>query len=208
MASPFFDRRAAGAQLARLLKPRPDPVVLGIARGGVVVAASVALALRAPLDMLVVRKVGHPLQPELAIGAVTANGEGVSTPHAAFFPGPLAQILFARARREAQALEHRLRGEIPPLDLAGRNVIVVDDGVATSATMLCALQAARRRQAATVTCAVPVGPVDSLNLLRAHCDDMAVLIAAREVPFAVGRYYFSFNEVSDARVRDELARKT
>lgn len=193
-------------QLARALRPKADPLVLGIARGGVIVAAAVAQALQAPLDVVVIRKVGHPLQPELAIGAVSAQAEAVSTQHAASFPQPVLQILFARARREAQALESRLRGDGPALDLRDRAVIVVDDGIATSATMLCALDAAARRGATHITCAVPVAPVDSLEHLRGHYDELTVLIGAREIPFAVGRYYFAFQEIGDARVREELAR--
>ena len=206
MPSPFFDRHAAGLQLARALRAPPHPFVLGIARGGVVVAAAVSQALQAPLDVIVIRKVGHPLQPELAIGAVSADGESVSTQHAIAFPQPLLQLLFAKAKRDADALDKRLRGGAESLDLSGRAVIVVDDGIATSATMLCALASARRRGAAHLTCAVPVGPADSLEHLRGHYDELVVLIAAHEVPFAVGRYYFAFQEISDARVRDELAR--
>ena len=203
---PFFDRRAAGQQLARALHPQPDSVVLGIARGGVVVAAAVAEALQLPLDVLVIRKVGHPLQPELALGAVSAHGEAVRTEHANVFPGAVLQTLYARARRQAQHLEEELRAGQPMLAIEGKPVIIVDDGIATSATMLCALSAARARKAAHATCAVPVAPADSVALLRGRFDEIVVLVAAREIPFAVCRYYFGFGEVTDARVRDELAR--
>lgn len=203
---PFLDRRAAGAQLARVLRPQPDSVILGIARGGVIVAGAVAQALQAPLDVIVIRKVGHPMQPELAIGAVSAYGDAVATEHAAGFAQPVLQSLFNRTRSAAEALEARLRGDTTPLPLRGRPVIIVDDGIATSATMLCAIAAARKLEAKHITCAVPVAPAECAAHLRPHCDELVVLVAARDLPFAVGRYYFSFQEVSDARVRDELAR--
>lgn len=202
---PFLDRRAAGAQLARVLRQQPDAVVLGIARGGVIVAAAVAQALAAPLDVLVVRKVGHPSQPELAIGAVSAHGDSVATEHAGAFSVVVLRSLFAKAHHEAQALETRLRGETLPIPVEGRCVIVVDDGIATAATMACALTAVRGRKASKITCAVPVAPADCLERLRPLCDELFVLVAAREIPFAVGRYYFSFQEVSDVRVRDALS---
>lgn len=207
MPAPFFDRHAAGVQLARALRPLPDSIVLGIARGGVIVAAAVAEAAQLLLDVVVIRKVGHPMQPELAIGAVSADGEAVSTPHAASFPKAVLNVLFARASREAQALEERLRGTIAALDLSGRAVIVVDDGIATSATMVCALQSARKRGAAHLVCAVPVAPAESLEQVRRHCDAVIALIPAQGMPFAVGRFYFAFQTVSDSRVREELARR-
>jgi putative phosphoribosyl transferase len=203
---PFLDRRAAGVSLARVLRSTPDTVVLGVARGGVIVAAAVAEALAAPLDVLVIRKVGHPMQPELAIGAVSAHGEVVATEHAAGFSQAVAQSLFNRTSQQARALEERLRGDNPPLSLAGRPVIIVDDGIATSATIMCAMSEARKLGASRIGCAVPVAPADCVIHLRPYCDELVVLVASRELPFAVGRYYFMFQEVSDARVRDELAR--
>ena len=202
---PFFDRHAAGTQLARMLHPAPGAIILGIARGGVVVAAAAARALGLPLDVLVIRKVGHPLQPELALGAVSAYGQAVRTEHAAAFPTAVLRPLFGRARRQAHALEEQLRAGQPPLDVSTKPVIVIDDGIATSATMLCALSTARERGVASAACAVPVAPVESIQLLRGRFDEVSVLVAAREIPFAVGRYYYSFGEVSDGRVREELA---
>ncbi|MDQ6781343.1 MAG: phosphoribosyltransferase [Candidatus Eremiobacteraeota bacterium] len=206
MPAPFFDRHAAGVQLARALRPLPNSIVLGIARGGVIVAAAVAEAAHLLLDVIVIRKVGHPMQPELAIGAVSADGEAVGTPHAAGFPSAVLNVLFARTARDAQALEARLRGTVAALDLQGRAAIIVDDGIATSASMVCALQSARKRGAAHLTCAVPVAPAESLDQVRRHCDAVVALIPAQGVPFAVGRFYFAFQAVSDARVREALAR--
>lgn len=170
------------------------------------VAAAVAETLGLPLDVVVIRKVGHPLQPELAIGAVSSAGEAVTTEHASAIPVGTAQSLFAKASEEAQALERRLRGDRPPLSLQSRPAIVIDDGIATSATMVCALQSAHKRGAEFITAAVPVAPADCAALVRPHCDELLVLVATRELPFAVGRFYFMFGEVSDARVREELER--
>jgi putative phosphoribosyl transferase len=191
-------------QLAKLLAPHRDTVVLGVARGGVLCAAAVAEIHALPLDIIVVRKIGHPMQPELALGAVSAYGEAVTTEHAGGFSPHLFESLIARSRREAQALETRLRGDEAELAVDGKPAIIVDDGIATSATMMCALHAARNRGATSITCAVPVAPMDSLAYLRAQYDDVRVLIETSDIPFAVGQYYFLFGEVPDAGVREEL----
>ncbi|HME80538.1 MAG TPA: phosphoribosyltransferase family protein [Candidatus Eremiobacteraceae bacterium] len=191
--------------LADRLRDEASPVVLGIARGGVLVAAPVAHALRAPLDVCVVRKVGHPSQPELAMGAVSAAGDVVLTEHARDVASDKLDELIAGARARADALEFELRGGRAPIHLAGRTAILVDDGIATSATMLCALETARNRGAVRVVCAVPVAPGDFLERLRAKCDRLVVLVPAREWHFAVGRYYADFREVSDQEVRAALA---
>lgn len=181
--------------------------MLGIARGGVLVAAPAARALWAPLDVCVIRKIGHPAQPELAMGAVSSFGDVTLTDHARdLSPGDL-QARIDDARGRAQALDARLRGDRLPIDLAGRAVILIDDGIATSATMLCAIASARRREAARVVCAVPVAPADFLSRLRAACDRLVVLVAATDWLFAVGRYYVDFHEASDEEVRAELERE-
>lgn len=181
--------------------------MLGIARGGVLVAAPVARALRAPLDVCVIRKVGHPGQPELAMGAVSSLGDVTLTDHARDVSPAELQARIEEARTRALALETSLRGERPPLDLDGRSVILIDDGIATSATMLCAIASAHKRHAARVVCAVPVAPADFLTRLREVCDRLVVLIAATDWLFAVGRYYADFCEVSDEEVRAELERE-
>ena len=192
--------------LAELLLAQTDPVVLGIARGGVLVAQAVADALRAPLDVVVVRKIGHPLQPELALGAVSASGETVVTAQAAAqFRGVLEPLVEAQALR-ARELESALRDGVEPLELRGRTAIVVDDGMATSATMECAIAHARRAGAARVVCAVPVAPVESIAHVRDLSESVVVLVAARERDFAVGRYYRDFREIDDRQVLDALTR--
>jgi putative phosphoribosyl transferase len=187
------------------LRDEASPVVLGIARGGVLVAAPVAHALHAPLDVCVVRKIGHPSQPELAMGAVSAAGDVVLTEHARDAAPAQLDELIAGTRARANALELELRGERAPIELSGRTAILIDDGIATSATMLCALETARGLGAARVVCAVPVAPGDFLDRLRTKCDRLVVLVPAHEWHFAVGRYYADFREVSDQEVRAALA---
>ena len=178
--------------------------MLGIARGGVIVAQAVAEALGAPLDVVVIRKVGHPLQPELALGAVSASGESVLTPYASDVgPAALAELLATQARR-ARELEASLRLGGTPLDVRDRNALIVDDGIATSATMECAVAHVRRAGAARIVCAAPVAPFDSVERLRRLCDAAVILVEARERDFAVGRYYLNFMEVDDERVRGAL----
>jgi putative phosphoribosyl transferase len=181
--------------------------VLGIARGGVLVAAPVARDLGAPLDICVIRKVGHPAQPELAMGAVSSLGDVTLTDHARDVSPAELQARIDDARARAQALEARLRGDRGPVELAGRTVILIDDGIATSATMLCAIASARKRDAARVVCAVPVAPADFLSRLREACDRLVVLVAATDWHFAVGRYYVDFHEVADEEVRAALQRE-
>lgn len=204
----FRDRRDAGRKLAAALAQRTfdRPVVLGIPRGGVVVSVEVASALQADHGVVVARKLGAPYQPELAIGAVTASG-------VAFIDRPLAEQAgaderYLRAVRERETAEARRReeafdGRRRP-SVAGRDVIVVDDGVATGATAIAAVRAMRAQQASRVTFAVPVGPPHTVDLLRREADDVVCL---QEEPdfFAVGQFYHDFEPVDDAEVRALLA---
>ena len=157
----FTDRRDAGRHLATALADRPldraltDPVVLGLPRGGVPVAAEVALALDAPLDVLVVRKLGLPRQPELAMGAIGERGARVLNDDVLVQGRVSAEELAAVEQRERAELEARLRrfrGAAPPVDLAGRTAVIVDDGVATGATARVASLVARELGAASVVC--------------------------------------------------------
>jgi len=207
----FTDRGEAGRALAAELERErgPELVVIGLARGGVEVAAEVARVLDVPLDVVAVRKVGHPLQPEYGIGAVTP-GDGV------YVRGPngLTDEEVAAAVEETKAkatvLDERLHGEHGPLDLAGKTVLVVDDGLATGATMIAALRWAKAATAARIVAAVPVGAEDSLELVRAEADDIVCLYPL-EAFLAVGVWYRSFDQVDDARVLnllDENRRET
>jgi putative phosphoribosyl transferase len=200
----FRDRSAAGEQLAEPLRSEIQPVVLGIVRGGMLVAAPVARALSAPLDLCVVRKIGHPSQPELAMGAVSPDGDTALTDYARDVSPEELRKRIEAAQLAGRALEERLRGDRTRVELRERTVTIIDDGIATSATMLCAIKHARQRGASRVVCAVPIAPADFLERFRGAADRLVVLTAASEWHFAVGRYYADFHDVSDEEVRAAL----
>jgi putative phosphoribosyl transferase len=196
----FADRRDAGRVLATALEAErgPDTVVVGLARGGVEVAAEVARALGAPLDAVAVRKVGHPWQPEYGIGAVTPGG-GV------YVRGPdglsdeeLADVV-AKTQAKAAALDASLHAEHPALGLSGKTALLVDDGLATGATMIAALRWARAEGAARVVAALPVAAAASLGAIRAEADEV-VCPHALDAFLAVGVWYESFGQLSDGDV--------
>ena len=200
----FRDRRDAGTRLARLLQRHGfvRPVVLGIPRGGVLVSVEVAAALGADHGVVVARKVGAPGQSELAIGAVTADGSAFVDRVLAEQTGAHDRYLAAeRARQiaEARRREDFLDGRRRPA-LVGRDVIVVDDGVATGATAIAALRSVRAQGAARVVFAVPVGPPHTLDRLRREADEVVCLWVEPEF-FAVGQFYQDFDPVDDAEVR-------
>lgn len=206
----FPDRAAAGRSLAARLagEAGPDTVVLGLARGGVAVAAPVAEALAAPLDAMVVRKIGAPGQPELALGAIAPgdtrilNEALVRVVEAT--PGELAAAE-AKALEELERRQRRLRGDAPPLALDGRRVLLVDDGLATGATMLAAVRSARALGARELVVAVPVASREALARIGGEADRIVAL--STPVPFgAVGRHYDRFNQVTDDEVRALLGR--
>ena len=206
----FEDRRAAGCVLAGQLAAyagRRDVVVLGLPRGGVPVAYEVALALRAPLDVLLVRKLGVPGREELAFGAIASGGVRVLNSEvvsdARLSPERIEQTT-ADQQIELDRREQLYRDGAAPLELRGRIAILVDDGLATGATMRAAVQAARIRQAGPVV-AVPVGPAQTLAQFEGIAD--AVICAAVPVEFgAVGFWYRDFTPTSDGEVRELLAR--
>lgn len=207
----FRDRRDAGAALGKaLLRDRDwqDPVVLGLPRGGIPVAAEVARELDAPLDILVVRKIGHPYHEEFAIGALASGGVMVMNAQSESFLGEVDRSDVDRiVRREQAELERReslYRGSEPPIKLQGREVILVDDGLATGATMRAAVQAVRQLQPARVTVAVPVGARESCDALAAVADDV-VCVRTPEPFRAVGEWYSEFPQTSDDEVRALLA---
>jgi predicted phosphoribosyltransferase len=209
---PFANRSEAGRKLAAALAKHKDeqPVVLALPRGGVPVAAEVAAALQAPLDLILVRKIGVPMQPELAMGAVS-DGEApliVRNEDVIAIVGVGEDEFAAVARRELAEIERRRRayaGERPAVEVAGRTVIVVDDGVATGATTRAALQVTRARKPARLVLAVPVAPAGTLAELKAEADDV-VCVEAHEIFSAIGAFYDDFRQVSDGEVRDVLAR--
>lgn len=207
----FNDRRDAGRQLAQAFDGRrlDRPVVLGLPRGGVPVAAELARALDAPLDVLVVRKLGLPHQPEVAMGAIGERGARVLNNDVLRSSGVSDAQLAAVERRERAELEARVsrfRGEAPIIDLAGRTAVIVDDGVATGATARVACRVARELGAASVILATPVGAPDSIAALAAmpEVEDVVCLSTPRGF-MAVGMHYIDFSQTTDAEVQQILA---
>jgi putative phosphoribosyl transferase len=206
---PFRDRREAGRRLAERLSGLRSsrPLVLGLPRGGVPVAFEVARALGAPLDVLVVRKLGVPFQPELGMGAVGEDGVRVLNPEVLREAGVTdAQLAEVEARERAQVEERaaRLRGGHPAIPLTGRTVIIVDDGLATGGTARAAIRVARERGAARVILAVPVAPPDTVAALSREADEV-VAVETPEPFFAIGGWYVDFTPTSDQEVVDLLA---
>lgn len=207
----FLDRQDAGARLAERLRGLPgaeDAVVVGLPRGGVPVAFEVATALNAPLDVLVVRKLGVPYQPELGFGAIGEGGVRVVNPNvvrlAGLTPGEIARVE-EREQAEVERRARRFRGERAPVDLAGRTVIVVDDGIATGGTARAACQIARARGAARVVLAVPVGAPETVASMHDVADEVVCL----ETPdsfYAIGFWYQDFTQTTDDQVVELLRR--
>lgn len=208
MTRAYRDRAAAGEVLAGLLRgyaERPDVLVLGLPRGGVLVAAVVAERLGVPLDVLVVRKLGVPCAAEVAFGALAPGGVQVLNNEIA---GRLPEADIAEVvRREAELLRQReavFRPGRGPLDLTGRTVILVDDGLATGATARAAVAAARRLGAARVVLAALVGAPEAATALAAVADEVVCPLQPARFD-AVGRFYRDFHQVADAEVVDRLA---
>ena len=197
----YEDRDDAGRKLADALAGRAEghPLVLAIPRGGIPVAAAVARRLDADLDVVVVRKIGAPFQPELAMGAVTSTGLVVLNEdlirQTGVDPGAIRSET-ERERGEAQAREARLREGRPRIDRHGRAVILVDDGLATGATMRAALRSVRAEHPSEVVVAVPVGSVEACADLREEGAEV-VCLNTPEPFFAIGGYYARFEQVSD-----------
>ncbi len=211
----FKDRRDAARALSAAMAEQGhrlrDAVVLALPRGGVPVGREVARALGAPLDVLVVRKLGVPGQPELAMGAVASGGVRVAEEtvlrEARISPDVFEHIA-EKATRELERRERLFRGARPPLDVRDRTVILVDDGIATGSTMLAAIQGVRARGAGMVVVAVPVAPAEMCARLRREAD--SVICLETPEPFgAVGFWYESFAQVTDDEVGGilEQARK-
>lgn len=200
----FRDRKDAGRRLASLLERyrAENPVVVGIPRGGVPVAAEVARALGAPLDVIVARKLGAPVNPEYGVGAIAEGGACVVSEQALcrlrIAPGELARLL-ARTEEEMATLVQRLRDGRPPLSVEGRTTILVDDGLATGRTAQAAALSLRRRGATRVVLAVPVAAASSVAELRASVDE----VVCEQMPedlWAIGFWYEDFSPTSEAEV--------
>ena len=208
---PFRDRMDAGRQLAKALASykQQNPVVLALPRGGVPVAAEIATALDAPLDLILVRKIGVPFQPELAMGAAVDGRDPVVVRNENVIRiAGIEESEFATARdHELVEIERRRKlylGERPHPELKDQTVIVVDDGIATGATTRAALRAIRMREPRKLVLAVPVAPTQTLRDLRNEADEIVCLEDYEDFG-AIGLFYDDFRQVSDAEVIDHLS---
>ncbi|BCA56025.1 Phosphoribosyltransferase [Nitrospira sp. KM1] len=205
----FQDRREAGRILARHLYGETfglHPVVLALPRGGVPVAFEIAHALQSPLDVLIVRKLGVPGQDELAMGAIASGGIRILHDRIIRQLGLPASVIAEVTRREERELFRRervYRGKRLPVPIGGRAVIVIDDGLATGATMRAAVAALRQRSPARIIVAVPVAPRESCEELKQEADDVFCVLTPE--PFwGVGQWYEDFSQTSDEEVRELL----
>jgi putative phosphoribosyl transferase len=201
----FNDRYSAGEQLAELLtvyKEAQDTLILGLPRGGVVTAYAVAQKLHLPLDVTCPRKIGAPFNPEFAIGAITETGEGFFNEALITRLGISKEYIAHEIKKERERATARLkmfRRDLPPRQLQGKTVILMDDGLATGATMKAAIASVRKEQAEIVIVAVPVAPLETLQEIQALVDQAFCL----ETPSffeAVGQFYLHFTQVEDAEV--------
>jgi putative phosphoribosyl transferase len=207
----YRDRVEAGKRLAERLADyadRPDVLVLALPRGGVPVAFEVARALRVPLDIFLVRKLGVPGHEELAMGAIATGGVRVLNEDVVSYlrvPGEVIDAVAADELRELERRERTYRGDRPAPDVAGKTVILVDDGLATGSTMRAAAAALRRQQPARIVVAVPVSAPQTCDEYRMGVDE--IVCAVTPEPFhAVGQWYADFSQTTDEEVRELLAR--
>lgn len=208
---PFADRRAAGRALAQVLakKNLVAPVVLALPRGGVPVAVEIASALKAPLDIVLVRKIGVPFQPELAAAAVVDGGdpEVVTNDDVIRLAGVTPADVDIGVKRELEEIERRRRAYLQGrarVPLEGRSIILVDDGIATGASVRAALKALRRKGPKALILAVPVAPLEAVDALRKEVDEL-VCLWTPEPFFAIGLHYVDFHQMSDDEVVELLS---
>jgi putative phosphoribosyl transferase len=207
----FADRVEAGREVAANLRRyagRQDVVVLALPRGGIPVAFEVAQELGAPLDVVVVRKLGVPEQPELAMGAIASGGVSIlndDVVRAAAVSREAIEEVAAREGEELARRERLYRGQRPPPAIEGKVVILVDDGLATGSTMLAAIRALRRQRPAAIVVAAPIAPPETCEELHGEADDV-VCVRTPEPFLAIGAWYERFPQVSDEEIRDLLAR--
>lgn len=213
MKGQFLDRRDAGQRLAAELKARalPDPIVLALPRGGVPVAYEVATALHAPLDVLLVRKLGAPGHEEFGIGAIVDGAHPQIVLNAEAIEGLRVSPAYIEAERDRQLAEIERRrqlysGSAPAVDVEGHTAVIVDDGVATGGTLLVALHALERASPQRIVVAVPVAPPDTLERLAMHADDVVCLSTPADFR-AVGQFYEDFEQTSDEEVISLLAQQ-
>lgn len=201
----FRNRQQAGRQLAAQLSAyanRADVCALALPRGGVPVAHEVARALRIPLDILVVRKIGAPNQPELAIGAIATGGVemlSITLPGRLRFPPEMIDEILARERAELARREQAYRGNRPPIAVEGKTVLLIDDGIATGSSMQVAVAALRRRHPARIVIAVPVVDRRIKEMLAPRADEVVSVLTPNDLS-AVGEWYEDFDQTTDEEV--------
>jgi putative phosphoribosyl transferase len=210
MRTQFLNRSEAGLSLAQKLiayANREDVIVLALPRGGVPVAAEVAKKLSAPLDVFVVRKLGLPGHPELAMGAIASggvrvfNGEVVNSLR---IPDEVIDEVSGQELTELQRREKVYRDDLPPPEVEGKTVILIDDGIATGSTMLAAISALRQLNAGRIVVATPVIPASTYYEIRGAADDVAAVMVPENF-YAVGQWYADFSQTTDEEVRALLA---
>jgi len=201
----FEDRVEAGRKLAKALQGfrGKDVVVLGIPRGGVVVANEVAKALKAPLDIIVTRKIEAPGEPEYGLGAVTQEGDVIMDRQAAESLGASREYLDSQVRQKREEVKERMRrfrGEAPYPVLDGKTVIIVDDGIATGSSVEAAVMSVKMRHPKEIVVAVPVAPRDAVDTLSEEGNHV-VCLETPSVFFAIGEFYSRFDQVEDGEVK-------
>ncbi|MGC1878704.1 MAG: phosphoribosyltransferase [Rhabdochlamydiaceae bacterium] len=207
----FKDRQDGGRQLAAQLskyRDQKDVLVLGLARGGVVTAFEVASGLNLPLNVIVVRKIGAPGNEELALGAIAEHGEGIFNEHLIGILGVPSDHLKKEIQRQKKILKERLdlyRGDTPAPVIKGKTVILVDDGIATGASMRVAIKSVRDGEAKKIVLAIPVAAPDSLRKIEKEVDEV-VCLSSPAFFEAVGAFYRVFDQTSDEEVIHLLAR--
>jgi putative phosphoribosyl transferase len=202
----FANRHDAGIQLASALsqyRGRADVVVIGIPRGGVVVASEVAKLLGAPLEVVIIKKLGYPGNPELALGAASPDAFFLNEDLARSVPKNYIDEEVKAKQREARERVSMLKGSHKPIDIVGKIVIVVDDGVATGASMMMAIRVLRNMKPASIVVAVPVAPPDSVRELREVADEVVTIMQPVDF-FAIGQFYLDFTQVSDEETKKVL----
>lgn len=205
---PFEDRSDAGRVLGAELAARkigPNPIVLALPRGGLPVAIEVARALKAPLDVVVVRKIGVPWQPELAMGAIAGSARVLDLPliRELRLSNEEVDAVVDRELKEVERREKLYRDGLPAQDLRGRTAVLADDGLATGSTMMAAVRHVRSLHPGKVIVAVPVGATEAVNRLKKEADEVICLDTPQPF-FAVGEWYVDFRQVSDTEVQQIL----
>jgi putative phosphoribosyl transferase len=204
----FKDRHDAGKQLAQLLMPysSPNNILIALPRGGVVVAFEIALMLHLPLDIVCPRKIGAPFNPEFAIGAITETGEAILSTEIIEelgIPSAYVQAAMEKEKKEAEWRLNNYRKKRPPRNVEGKIAILIDDGLATGATMRAAISTLKKERASKLIVAVPVAPRETAFKIKNTVDEFLCLTTP-EIFFAVGQFYERFDQIKDDEVIDLL----